>query len=161
MNLPKPSSRVSVLAAVSLLMGATVATQPMPPGYIDPGPILAAAAKAIGSDSLRCVTISGTAYNYELVRENYVLTDGTWNLHLFYLHPLQHSEGMLIAYLPKERMLIEADVVNTGAPMPMTATRDQMSLFNAVKTLKLDPMTIVPVHGEPIPWTDFATIIKP
>ncbi len=64
-------------------------------------------------------------------------------------------------YLPKERILIEADVVNTGAPLPSTATRDQTSLFNAVKTLKLDPVTIVPVHGHPLPWADFARTIKP
>jgi glyoxylase-like metal-dependent hydrolase (beta-lactamase superfamily II) len=100
-------------------------------------------------------------YYYELLRENYVLSDGTRNLNLFYLHPLQHVEGMVIAYLPKERMLIEADVVNTGAPLPATATRDQTSLFNAVKALKLDPETIVPVHGNPLPWADFARIIKP
>ena len=100
-------------------------------------------------------------YYYELLRENYVLSDGTRNLNLFYLHPLQHVEGMVIAYLPKERILIEADVVNTGAPLPSTATRDQTSLFNAVKTLKLDPVTIVPVHGHPLPWADFARIVKP
>jgi len=58
-------------------------------------------------------------------------------------------------------MLIEADVVNTGAPLPSTATRDQTSLFNAVKALKLDPVTIVPVHGNPLPWADFARTIKP
>ncbi len=100
-------------------------------------------------------------YYYELLRENYVLSDGTRNLNLFYLHPLQHVEGMVIAYLPKERILIEADVVNTGAPLPSTATRDQTSLFNAVKALKLDPVTIVPVHGNPLPWADFARIVKP
>src|SRR5262245_66181594 len=38
------------------------ATQ-FPPGYIDPKPILDAARKAIRNDALRCVTISGTAYD--------------------------------------------------------------------------------------------------
>src|SRR6188474_2831657 len=43
------------------MMGTTVATQ-LPPGYVDPMPVLDAAAKAIGTANLRCVTISGTAY---------------------------------------------------------------------------------------------------
>ncbi len=100
-------------------------------------------------------------YYYELLRENYVLTDGARNLHVFYVHPLQHAEGMLVAYLPKERLLFEADVVKTGAPLPSTASRDQTSFFNAVRTLKLDPLTIVPVHGDPLPWADFARIVRP
>ncbi len=44
------------------VMGASVATRQFPPGFVDPAPVLAAAAKAIGSDNLRCVTIAGTAY---------------------------------------------------------------------------------------------------
>jgi len=44
--------------------------------------------------------------------------------------------------------------------MPAEATRDQVSLINAVKALKLDPLQIVSVHGNPIPWTDFTKIIK-
>ena len=32
------------------------------PGFVDPMPVLDAAAKAIGTANLRCVTISGTAY---------------------------------------------------------------------------------------------------
>jgi glyoxylase-like metal-dependent hydrolase (beta-lactamase superfamily II) len=98
-------------------------------------------------------------YYYEPLRENYVLSDGTRNLNIHYLNPLQHAEGMLIAYLPKERLLIEADVVNTDAPLPSMPTSDQKNLYKAVKALKLDPVTIVPVHGNPIPWADFAKLV--
>jgi hypothetical protein len=38
-------------------------------------------------------------------------------------------------------------------------TSDQKNLFKAVKTLRLDPLTIVPVHGKPIPWADFAKLV--
>ena len=51
-----------VPAFLVALMGASVATQQLPPGYVDPGPVLDAAARAIGADRLKCVTISGTAY---------------------------------------------------------------------------------------------------
>jgi glyoxylase-like metal-dependent hydrolase (beta-lactamase superfamily II) len=99
-------------------------------------------------------------YFYELLRENYVLSDGTRNLNVYYLHPLQHVEGMLIAYLPRERLLIEADVVNGGSTLSTAPTRDQNSLFNAAKVLRLDPATIVPIHGDPVPWADFVKMIS-
>ena len=53
------------LAAV---LAATVSAQQsspgaFPPGFVDPAPILAAAAKEIGEASLQCVTFSGTGYS--------------------------------------------------------------------------------------------------
>jgi len=59
----KESALRMVPAFLVALMGASVATQPLSPGYVDPGPVLEAAARAIGSDRLKCVTISGTAYD--------------------------------------------------------------------------------------------------
>ena len=87
-----------------------------------------------------------------------MLSDGTRNLHLHYVNPLQHAEGMLMAYLPKERMLIEADLVDTSAPLPTTATRDQRTFYNNVQKLKLDVGRLVSIHGRPIPWADFAKL---
>src|SRR5512132_1196344 len=43
--------------------GTAVSQQPLPPGYVDAAPILAAARREIGTDNLRCITISGKAYN--------------------------------------------------------------------------------------------------
>jgi glyoxylase-like metal-dependent hydrolase (beta-lactamase superfamily II) len=97
-------------------------------------------------------------YFYETVRENYVLTDGTRNLNIHYVNPLQHVEGMLMAYLPKEKILIEADLVDTNAALPTTLSRDQQSFQAAVRKLKLDPGQLVPVHGNPIPWANFSRI---
>ena len=36
--------------------------QNIAPGHVDPWPVLRAAAKAIGADNLKCVTLSGTGY---------------------------------------------------------------------------------------------------
>src|SRR4030095_463158 len=60
-------------------------------------------------------------YQYEQVTENYVLSDGNRNLHIYYVHPLAHAEGMLMAYLPKEKIVIEADLFDTS-PAPTQAT---------------------------------------
>ena len=43
-------------------------------------------------------------YNYEAVQENYVITDNQRILRVYYVQPLQHVEGMLMAYLPAERI---------------------------------------------------------
>ena len=36
-------------------------------------------------------------------------------MQVYYVHPLAHAEGMLIAYLPRERLLFEADLFDSHA----------------------------------------------
>jgi glyoxylase-like metal-dependent hydrolase (beta-lactamase superfamily II) len=95
-------------------------------------------------------------YFYEAIRENFVISDGTRNLNIHYINPLDHVEGMLIAYLPAERLLFEADIIDTNRPRPPAPTRDQTSFYNVVTRLGLNVAQIVPVHGNPMPWTEFA-----
>ena len=95
-------------------------------------------------------------YYYETVRENYTIEEAGRVMHIYYVNPLQHVEGMLMAYLPAERLLLESDIVNTTNPLPAMPTPDQQTLFTEVTRLKLDVERIVPIHGEPIPWGDFA-----
>ena len=97
-------------------------------------------------------------YYYETVRENYTLEDAGRVMHMYYVNPLQHVEGMLVAYLPKEKLLLESDIVNTNTPLPAAPTRDQTTLYNVVRSLKLDVAQIVPIHGKPIVWSDFAKL---
>ena len=94
------------------------------------------------------------------MRENYVITDGTRTMHMHYVNPLQHVEGMLMAYLPRERMLLQADLVNTVDPLPATIAGDQRSFLNAVRKLKLDVGQLVPMHGRPIPGATFETAAR-
>jgi glyoxylase-like metal-dependent hydrolase (beta-lactamase superfamily II) len=99
-------------------------------------------------------------YYYETVRENYVLTDGTRTMRVHYVNPLDHVEGMLVAYLPRERLLLEADLVDTIDPLPARASADQRSFLRAVQKLALDVARIVPAHGRPISWEDFARTVN-
>ena len=43
-----------------------------------------------------------------------------------------------MAYLPREKLLFQADLVNTFEPLPARIAGDQRSFFNAVQKLKLD-----------------------
>ncbi len=98
-------------------------------------------------------------YQYERVSENYVLSDGTRSMHIYYVHPLGHVEGMLMAYLPTEKIVIEADLLDTHLPLPETPSGANMRLYRQVQTLGLDVSTIVPIHGQPVLWTDFLEVV--
>ncbi len=102
-------------------------------------------------------------YQYETVRENYWLNDDSQSMHVSYVHPLPHVEGMLVAYLPKQRMLIEADLFDSlppGALRQAEAMASYRSLLNHVQRLGLDVDTIVPIHGQPVSWADFLAVIE-
>ena len=56
--MPAKLWRVLVAACACTSLSA----QQFPPGYVDPAPLLAAAAQEIGEANLKCVTFSGTGY---------------------------------------------------------------------------------------------------
>ena len=63
--------------------------------------------------SLMPPTELAEGYNYEAINENFVITDDSRILHVYYVQPLQHVAGMLMAYLPAERIAFEADLFDT------------------------------------------------
>ena len=94
-------------------------------------------------------------YNYEAVQENYVITDNRRILRVYYVQPLQHVEGMLMAYLPAERIAFEADLFDTHEPPRAAQLPAMRSLATQVARMKLDVETLAPVHGKPVPWSVF------
>jgi glyoxylase-like metal-dependent hydrolase (beta-lactamase superfamily II) len=85
----------------------------------------------------------------EGVGDRRVLTDGRLVVELHHMKNFLHHDGMLIAYLPNEKILFEADAYN---PQPTTATPPTppspftTSLLDNVARLKLDVQRVVPVH---------------
>ncbi len=85
----------------------------------------------------------------EAVGEKKVLTDGTHVVELYHMQGFGHHDGMLLVYLPKEKVLLEADGYN---PQPANATPPNppspytLSLLDNIQRLKLDVQRIVPVH---------------
>lgn len=99
-------------------------------------------------------------YNYEAIQENFVITDNSRILRVYYVQPLRHVAGMLMAYLPAERIAFEADLFDTHEP-PRTAQLPAMQSFlNQVQRMKLDVATVAPVHGKPVPWSTFMDAMK-
>ena len=87
-----------------------------------------------------------------------VLADEKRRMHVSYVQPLAHAEGMLLVYLPNERMVIEADLFDppgTGKP-----TAENKALFDHVRKLGVAVDTIVPIHGRPVAWSSFVSMFS-
>ena len=94
-------------------------------------------------------------YNYEAVQENYVITDDSRILRVYYVQPLGHVAGMLMAWLPAERIAFQADLFDTHEPPRAAQLPAMRSLRTQVERMGLDVETLAPVHGEPVPWSEF------
>lgn len=99
-------------------------------------------------------------YNYEAVQENYVITDNRRILRVYYVQPLQHVEGMLMAYLPAERIAFEADLFDTHEPPKVAQLPAMRTLATQVERMPLDVETLAPVHGNPVPWSRFESALE-
>jgi glyoxylase-like metal-dependent hydrolase (beta-lactamase superfamily II) len=87
---------------------------------------------------------------FETVAEKKVMTDGNHVIELYHQQNFGHNDGMLLVYLPKEKVLLEADGFNPP-PQPLTKTPASISPYTAnleanIERLKLDVDRIIPVH---------------
>jgi len=99
-------------------------------------------------------------YNYEAIQENFVITDNSRILRVYYVQPLRHVAGMVMAYLPAERIAFEADLYDTHEPPRAAMLPSMQSFLNQVQRMKLDVATVAPVHGKPVPWSTFMEAVK-
>lgn len=85
----------------------------------------------------------------EGVGEKTVLSDGTHVVEVYHLPALPHHDGMLVAYFPKEKVLLEADAYNpqpVGSTRPNPANPNTLILLDNIQRLHLDVQRIIPVH---------------
>jgi glyoxylase-like metal-dependent hydrolase (beta-lactamase superfamily II) len=84
----------------------------------------------------------------ETVGSKKVLTDGTHVIELYRLQDNLHHEAELAAYLPNEKVLLEADGFLPPAQADATTPNpfDPNHLLNDIRLFKLNVATIVPVH---------------
>jgi TonB family protein len=70
------------------------------------------------------------------------VADGERILQLFYVHPLEHAEGMLVAYLPRERILCSAMVL-----CKILNLQDYAPQFSAERSVKLGEVGMAVTEG--------------
>jgi glyoxylase-like metal-dependent hydrolase (beta-lactamase superfamily II) len=98
----------------------------------------------------------------EGVIDKMVLGDDTRTIELHHVENLEHSEGMLIAYLPKERILFTADFNVPGPGQPVSPSI--ATLVQNLERLRLDFDRHVLVHApnpdRPMTRADLLTLAK-
>jgi len=92
----------------------------------------------------------------ETVKDRRVLTDGKMTLEIDLMRDHAHAEGLLMVYIPSEKLLIQADAFAPRpgarplpAPSPFT-----VNLVDNVARLKLDVARVAHVHGGISPFAD-------
>src|SRR5215468_4850774 len=96
--------------------------------------------------------------------DRYTISDGQKIIELLHIEGLNHSDNMLVAWLPQEKILVNADLYSPppeGGNPPVPVNNNAVVFFNNVKRLKLDVARHVPIHGNPGPQADFERIVGP
>ncbi len=99
---------------------------------------------------------------FQTMGDNMVLTDGTRSVELYQIVGNAHHDGIIMAYLRKEKLLIEADVFTplaAGAEPPKVPNPYSVNLEANVRRLNIDVDRIVPIHGRIVPYSDLLAAI--
>jgi glyoxylase-like metal-dependent hydrolase (beta-lactamase superfamily II) len=85
------------------------------------------------------------------------LIDANRPIEIHELKDSVHARGLLVVWLPRERLLIEADAYTPGppdAPPPAVPNPNHLNLVQNLDRLGLAPLRIVPLHGRVVPAAD-------
>ncbi len=84
-------------------------------------------------------------------------SDATRQVEVFLIEDSIHVQGFMMVWLPRERLLIEADAYTPGAPNtppPAQANANHVNLVQNIERLKLNPERILPLHGRMVPLSE-------
>lgn len=95
----------------------------------------------------------------EAVGEKKVYTDGTRTVEIYHVAPVPHSNGLMIAYIPKEKILFQGDFTVTAGQPPNDHVK---ALKPILDKLNLDYDRYISVHATAAPQTkkDFDALFK-
>ena len=108
---------------------------------------------------------SGLKPSVEGVRAKRVITDGTRVVEIHHIAGNAHADDLLMVYLPKEKLLVEADVFTplaAGVAPPTPPSPYTVAFADQVSKLKLAVDQILPIHGRAVPLAELnKTLGKP
>jgi glyoxylase-like metal-dependent hydrolase (beta-lactamase superfamily II) len=105
---------------------------------------------------------SGKKATVEGMQDKRVLSDGTRTVELYLIQGNVHGDGLIMAYLPKEKLLVEADVYTPAAPNappPAQPNPNSVNLYDNIERLKLTVDQLLPLHGRKVPLTELQKAI--
>ena len=97
---------------------------------------------------------AGKKPTFVLVGDKLVIGDAARPIELHRTDGGPHSESLLMVYLPKEKLLIEADSFTPpppNTPPPAVANANNVNLVENIERLKLAVDRILPLHGRVVP----------
>jgi len=128
--------------------GATIITHDVNKGFLEKS---LAAPRAVQPDKL---AQSGKKATVEGMQDKRVLSDETRTVELYLIQGNAHHDGLIMAYLPKEKLLVEADAYTPAppnTPPPAQPNPFSVNLYDNVERLKLAVDQILPLHGRKVP----------
>jgi glyoxylase-like metal-dependent hydrolase (beta-lactamase superfamily II) len=128
--------------------GATIITHDVNKAFFEQS---LAAPRTVKPDML---AQSGKKATVEGMQDKRVLSDGTRTVELYHLKGNAHHDGLIMAYLPKEKFLVEADAytpVLPNAPQPAQPNPFSVHLSDSIDQRKLEIDQILPIHGRMVP----------
>ncbi len=100
---------------------------------------------------------SGRTATFESVDKERSFTDGTRTVTMAYIEDSPHAQGFMLAWLPKERLLVEADAYTPpppNTPPPGRPSLLHLNLIANVQRLGYNVDRILPLHGRVVPYQD-------
>ena len=131
--------------------GATIITHDVNKAFLEQS---LAAPRTIQPDGL---AESGKKATVEGMQDKRVLSDGTHTVELYLIKGTVHGDGLIMAYLPKEKLLVEADVFTPAPPNAAALTQPnpaQVNLYDNIERLNLAVDQILPIHGRKVPLAE-------
>jgi glyoxylase-like metal-dependent hydrolase (beta-lactamase superfamily II) len=116
-----------------------------------------AQANAIRPDALQR---SGRRAAFEGVSGQRVFSDGAREVHVHFIEGSQHAQGFMMAWLPRERLLVQADAFTPGAPNSPAPARPNplhVNLVENIERMRFDVDRILPLHGRVAPYAELRT----
>lgn len=86
--------------------------------------------------------------------------DATRTAHIHLIEGSPHAQGFMLVWLPRERLLIEADAYTPAAPNTPPPARPNalhVNLVDNIQRLGLDVDRILPLHGRVVPYAELRT----
>jgi glyoxylase-like metal-dependent hydrolase (beta-lactamase superfamily II) len=93
---------------------------------------------------------SKKAPTFETFSDKHVLSDGSRSIEIYPIQGSGHNDAFALVYLPKEKILVEADAFTPAAadaPPPATPNPFTVNLNDNITRLKLDVRQIAALHG--------------
>ena len=108
------------------------------------------------------MALSGNKPNIIAVDGKLVLRDGPRSIEIHEMQGSAHAQGFMLVYLPKERLLIEADAYTPGppnSPAPAVPNANAVNLVQNIERLGLGVDRILPLHGRVVPTGELMAFI--